>query len=169
MAADEITRIYVNRNQVGIVGLRRALEEAAVQFGDRPDEDVEAELMKRLASRNYIPPRVRTDYGRAFVRELRKFQGRTVREDGPGGLEIQVLGPGCPQCDRLESDVMAVLSELNLKAGLRHVTDVKEIGRTGVMGMPALLINGRVMAVGAAPPREKIKRWIEDMSNMEEK
>ncbi|MBU2548052.1 MAG: thioredoxin family protein [Proteobacteria bacterium] len=83
-------------------------------------------------------------------------------------MEIQVLGPGCPQCDRLENDVMAALAELNLSADLRHVTDVKEIGRTGVMGMPALIINGRVVAVGVAPPKEKIKRWIEEISNQEE-
>ncbi|MBW1709879.1 MAG: thioredoxin family protein [Deltaproteobacteria bacterium] len=77
-------------------------------------------------------------------------------------MEIKVLGPGCAQCDRLEREIMQVLNEINLAADLEHITDIKEIGQYGVMGTPALIINGKVKSVGKVPPKEKIKRWIED-------
>lgn len=56
---------------------------------------------------------------------------------------------------------MVVLTELDLSASLRHVRDIKEIGSYGVMGMPALVINGRVVAAGAALPRVKLRALIE--------
>jgi protein-disulfide isomerase len=50
-----------------------------------------------------------------------------------------------------------------LSADLEHVRDVKEIGRYGVMGTPALIINGRVKCVGSVPPREKIVKWLKEL------
>ncbi len=43
-----------------------------------------------------------------------------------------------------------------------HVTDIKEIGKYGVMGTPALLINGEVMSIGRVPPKAKIKEWLNE-------
>ena len=74
--------------------------------------------------------------------------------------EIKVLGPGCSRCDQLTRDVMAVAAALNLQADVGHVTDVVEIGKYGVMGTPALVINGRVAAVGIVPPRHKLKQLL---------
>jgi hypothetical protein len=54
------------------------------------------------------------------------------------------------------------LSELDLPADLDHVRDVVEIGSYGVMGTPALLINGEVMCVGRVPPKIKIREWLEN-------
>ncbi|MCP4665329.1 MAG: thioredoxin family protein [Deltaproteobacteria bacterium] len=77
-------------------------------------------------------------------------------------MEIKVLGPGCVQCDGLERSVMEAMAELDLAGDLEHVRDVKEIGTYGVMGTPALIINGTVKAVGRVPPKERIKRWLEE-------
>ncbi|HDR16697.1 MAG TPA: thioredoxin family protein [Desulfobacteraceae bacterium] len=35
--------------------------------------------------------------------------------------------------------------------------DIKEIGSYGVMGTPALIINGKVKSVGSVPPRSRLK------------
>ncbi|MBC2693760.1 MAG: thioredoxin family protein [Desulfobacteraceae bacterium] len=58
---------------------------------------------------------------------------------------------------------MELLSEMNLLADMEHVTDVKEIGKYGVMGTPALVINGKVMSVGKVPAKEKIKEWLSEL------
>ncbi|UCD88297.1 MAG: thioredoxin family protein [Desulfobacterales bacterium] len=75
-------------------------------------------------------------------------------------MEIKVLGPGCDRCDELERVLMEVLAEMDLSADLEHVRDIKELGRYGVMGTPALIINGRVKCVGSVPPRDKIVEWL---------
>ena len=77
-------------------------------------------------------------------------------------LEIKVLGMGCAQCHSLTQTVMELLTELNCPANLDHVTDIKEIARYGVMGTPALVINGKIVMVGRVPPRNQLKAWLID-------
>jgi len=85
-------------------------------------------------------------------------------EDPAGQTQIKVLGQGCPSCDKLEQDLMAVMAELNLPADLEHVRDVKEIACYGVMGSPALVINGKVVAVGRVPSKSQLKEWLKTVS-----
>ena len=47
---------------------------------------------------------------------------------------------------------------------MRHVTDIKEIGKYGVMGTPALIINGEVKCVGSVPTKAKIKEWLSEFA-----
>ena len=162
MAAADINRIKIGNHNVGVVGLKRVIEELATDFAREPDERVAPEMLKRLSKHNYIPANARETYGRAFVREFRKFLGQPYEEDAKGTIEIKVLGPGCAQCERLEKDVMDVLSEMSLAADLEHVRDIMEIATYGVMGMPALIINGKIMCWGQLPSKSKIKDWLED-------
>ncbi len=157
-------RIKVNNQSVGLVGLKQVMEEMAGQYGQRPDDEVQIELINRLSNNNYIPDPVRPDYGKALLREFKKFLGKPYEQDVSEGLEIKVLGAGCAQCNRLENEVMETVAEMNLPADIEHVTDIKDIGRYGVMGTPALIINGKVVAVGAVPPKTKIKEWLSEFS-----
>ncbi|MBC8176345.1 MAG: thioredoxin family protein [Deltaproteobacteria bacterium] len=84
-------------------------------------------------------------------------------------MEIKVLGQGCVQCDKLERDLMEVMAEIDLAADLEHVREIKEIGKYGVMGMPALIINGKVMSVGRVPPKTKLKEWLEEAQGLRRK
>ena len=47
-------------------------------------------------------------YRQAFLREYKKALGEKV-EEGPRGLCLKIVGPGCPACDRLEQTIMTVL------------------------------------------------------------
>ncbi len=162
MGEQEVVQIKVGSGPVGILGLKEVLEEMAGPYADRPDEEVREGLLKRLGKRNYIPGPARDQYASAFLREFKKHLGLEV-EEGPGeGLEVLVLGAGCTQCDGLEREVMAVLSELSLAGNVEHIRDVKEIGKYGVMGTPALLINGKVKAVGRVPPRARLVQWLKE-------
>jgi len=161
MAENDVTQIRVGNSPVGIMGLKRAMEEMAEEYAERPDDAVETELLKRLSKKNYIPDRVKKNYAKALLREFKKFLGKPYEQEVSGGLEIKVLGQGCIQCDRLEKDLMEVMAEIDLAADLEHVRDIKEIGKYGVMGMPALIINGKVLSVGRVPPKAKLKEWLE--------
>jgi len=159
MAQDEISRIKVGNSAVGIVGLKEALEQTAQGRAERPDRELEAELLARLSKRNYVPERAKEEYGKAFLREFKKSQG--IACEGAGlGLEIKVLGPGCVQCDRLEKELIEVMAETDIEADVEHIRDIKTIGSYGVMGTPALIINGHVKCVGKVPPRNTLKKWL---------
>ena len=124
------------------------------------DDQIGVLLLEMIGRRNYIEAGIRDAYAQAFVREYKKYIGEPVTEAGYQGLAIKVLGPGCTQCDRLEREVMTVMSENGITAEFDHVRDMAEIARLGVMGVPSLLINDEVKVVGSVPPREQIKAWI---------
>jgi len=159
MSQDEISRVRVGDYAVGIVGLKEALEQTAQRGLDRPDHELEAELLGGLSKRNYVPEGAREEYGKAFLREFKKFQGIACEETG-AGIEIKVLGPGCAQCNRLEKEMIETMAEMDMVAGVEHVMDIKAIGRYGVMGTPALVINGDVKCVGKVPPRNTLRKWL---------
>jgi len=162
MAQDEVTQIRVGNSPVGIIGLKSVMEDMAEPYRDRPDTEVQEELLNRLSKGNYVPEKVREDYGKAFLREFKKFLGEPFEEERPEGIQIKVLGPGCVQCDRLEQELMNVMAETGIMADIEHVRDIKEIGRYGVMGTPALLINGQVKSVGKVPLKSKMIEWLKE-------
>ena len=43
---------------------------------------------------------------------------------------------------------------------IEHVTAIKEIGKYGMMGIPALIINGKVKSVGKVPSKSKLIDWL---------
>ena len=76
-------------------------------------------------------------------------------------MEIKVLGPGCPRCQQTENNVKEVLTEIGVQASIEKVTDAMKIAGYGVMGTPAVVIDGEVKSVGKIPNKEDIKSWIQ--------
>lgn len=160
MTGPEVVQIRIGGHLVGLIGINAVLEEVAQEYADGDRRVVEEALLARVSRQNYIAPPAREAYRAALYREYCKFIGRPIPEEEEGPLVVKVLGPGCPQCDRLEKDLMAVLAELELAADLEHVRDVREIACYGVMGSPALVINGKVVAVGRVPGRNQLREWL---------
>jgi hypothetical protein len=160
MPEQDITQVRIGQHGFGIIGIKRLMEELAASHAAKSDAEVAAVMVGRLGKDNYIPAKVREDYGKAFVREFRKFLGQPHAEEASQGLDIKVLGPGCNQCRGLEKTIMDVLTEIQMAASVEHVTDIKEIARYGVMGTPALVLNGKVVSVGSVPPRDKLKGML---------
>ena len=124
MSVDEVTQIKIGKDRIGIIGLKLVLAEVAETSAAQTDDEIRTELLKRLDKRNYIPEPSKEEYGKAFLREFKKFTGRPVENNDTDGLEIKVLGPGCTRCNQLEQDLMAVMAEMNLPADIEHVTDI---------------------------------------------
>lgn len=76
-------------------------------------------------------------------------------------MDIKVLGPGCPRCQQTEQIVKEALSEAGVEATVEKVTDTMEIAGYGVMGTPAVIVDGKVKSVGKIPNKEDIKNWIQ--------
>ena len=156
---DEVVKIKVGEFAVGIVGLKAALEEAVK--ADLPSDNEAAQyLLEQLKSKNYIPPKAESEYAKAFVREYKKQLGEPVEAEKPQGLEVKVLGPGCPNCDKLEQMVYQVMETENIVGSVEHVRDLKEIASYGLVGLPALVINGEVKSVGRFPRESQLRQWL---------
>lgn len=157
---NKVTQIRVEGRPTGVVGLEFAIKNIVEWAKGKTDGEIIAELLSRVEKRNYIPSSIKLAYGKALLREYKKFIGEKVEEEPLVGLEVVILGPGCAQCSSLESNVRDVMAEMNLAGDLAHVTDAGEIRRYGVMGVPALIINGKVVAVGSVPGKNKIQQWL---------
>lgn len=77
-------------------------------------------------------------------------------------LSIKVLGSGCANCKRLETETRATLDAENIVYDLTKVTDFAAIAGYGVMQTPALVVNDKVVSSGRIPRREQILRWVLD-------
>jgi small redox-active disulfide protein 2 len=75
-------------------------------------------------------------------------------------MEIKVLGPGCMKCRKTEDLVKEAVAESGVEAHIDKVTDIMKIADYGVMGTPAVIVDGEVVSVGKVPTKEEIKKWI---------
>ena len=160
MAGNDVKQIKIDGTLVGIIGLDAVIEEIAVEFVDRSDADIAAEMVARLSRNIYIPAGERNNYGKAFVREFKKFIGKPVDEEDTGELDIKVLGAGCFLCNGLEEAVLSILTELKIAAAIDRITDINEIGSYGALATPALIINGEVAAMGSVPSAARLRELI---------
>lgn len=63
-------------------------------------------------------------------------------------MEIKVLGTGCAGCKALHETVKQAVAELGLAATVVKEEDIVKIMSYDVMTLPALVVDGRVVAQG---------------------
>jgi len=160
MSEQDVSQIRVEGYSVGIMGLKTALEEIAESYAQKPDQQVADALLKRLSKKNYIPDKARASYANAFLREFKKYVGKPYEEAAPSGIDIKVLGPGCPKCEQTEKLVKETVAESGIEASVSKIKDITEIAKHGVFMTPAVVVDGDVKCVGKVPSKEDIKGWI---------
>ena len=75
-------------------------------------------------------------------------------------MGIKVLGPGCAKCEKTEEIVKQAVEELGVEARIEKVTDTMDIARHGVLGTPAVIVDGKVKIVGKVPKKEDVLDWL---------
>jgi len=61
---------------------------------------------------------------------------------------IQVLGTGCPKCEKLKKNAEEAVKLAGAEALVEKITDIGQITAFGVIMTPALAVDGEVKAVG---------------------
>lgn len=77
-------------------------------------------------------------------------------------MDIKVLGTGCKTCKKLYQDAKDAVVEVGAGIDVTYITDMAEITSLGIMSTPALIIDGKVKAMGRAPKKKEIMQMIED-------
>ncbi len=73
---------------------------------------------------------------------------------------IKVLGPGCPKCTETEKIVREAVKEAGVVADVEKVSDLQEIMKHGVFSTPAVIVDGKVKAMGKVPSKKDVIAWI---------
>lgn len=74
--------------------------------------------------------------------------------------KLQVLGTGCPKCQKLAETAEAAAKALGIEYELEKVTDINDIMAFGVMMTPALAVDGEVKVVGKVPDVDAVKDML---------
>ena len=76
--------------------------------------------------------------------------------------KIQILGTGCPKCQKLTENAKAAADQLGIEYEVEKITDLNEISRFGVMMTPALAVDDQVKSAGKLLDAEAIKPLIQE-------
>ena len=61
---------------------------------------------------------------------------------------IKVLGAGCPSCHQQYENAKEAVRNLGLSVEVEYITDMEKVMEYGVMSMPALVVNEKVVSMG---------------------
>lgn len=80
--------------------------------------------------------------------EATEITGDCCSETENGICSIKVLGSGCASCHAQFENAKEAVKNIGLSAEVEYVTDLQKIMKYGVMSMPALVVNEKVVSMG---------------------
>ena len=75
-------------------------------------------------------------------------------------MEIKVLGTGCAGCRTLYETVTQAIAELGISAAIVKEEDIAEILYYGIMTLPGLVVDGRVVSAGRKLSLAEVKELL---------
>jgi hypothetical protein len=78
-------------------------------------------------------------------------------------MHVQILGPGCANCLKLEMAVMQALTDLGVReARVEKISTPREMERLMTGDPPGLVINGQLVWSGGKelPSKAQIGEWV---------
>ena len=71
-----------------------------------------------------------------------------------------MLGTGCPSCHALFENAKMAAGSLGLNTEVEYITDLQKIMEYGVMSVPALMINDKVVSAGKVLKAAEIEKLL---------
>ncbi len=77
---------------------------------------------------------------------------------------IKVLGLGCVSCHTLYENAKEAVQRMELMVEVEYVTDLQKVMGYGVMSMPALVVNEKVVSMGKVLKSSDIEKLLHNLS-----
>ncbi len=97
-----------------------------------------------------------------------KNEDKAIQEDvkiGSGENVVKVLGTGCDKCSKLFKNAVEACESTNYSAIVTKEGDVAKIASYGVMSVPALVLNEKLISQGKVLKVEEIKKILRLSTN----
>lgn len=89
--------------------------------------------------------------------------GECCGKSADGICCVKVLGAGCKSCHEMFENAKAAVQKIALPVQAEYVTDIQKIAEYGVMSMPALVVNEKVVSSGKVLKSEEIEGILRGM------
>ena len=76
---------------------------------------------------------------------------------------IKVLGAGCKSCHEQYENAKAAVQALGLKVEVEYITDMEKVMECGVMSMPAIVVNDKVVSMGKVLKAADVEKLLKGM------
>ena len=73
---------------------------------------------------------------------------------------IKVLGAGCKSCHEQYEYAKKAVSNLGLGIEVEYITDMEKVMEYGVMSMPAIVVNDKVVAFGKVLKTAEVEKLL---------
>lgn len=73
---------------------------------------------------------------------------------------IKVLGSGCASCHALYENAKEAVQKMGLSVEVEYITDLQKVMEYGVMSMPALVVNEKVVSMGKVLKANDVEKLL---------
>lgn len=75
-------------------------------------------------------------------------------------MNIKVMGGGCSKCETLLANTKEAVKNRGIEAEIEYITDFGIIAEYGIMSLPALLVDEKVVSAGKVLKSSDIEALI---------
>ena len=74
---------------------------------------------------------------------------------------VKVLGAGCKTCHEQYENAKAAVAALGLNIEVEYITDMEKVMEYGVMSMPAIVVNDKVVSMGKLLKAAEVEKLLQ--------
>ncbi len=74
---------------------------------------------------------------------------------------VQVLGAGCKSCHQQYEYAKEAVKNIGLSVEVEYITDMQKIMESGVMSMPAIMINHQIASMGRVLKTAEVEKLLQ--------
>lgn len=75
-------------------------------------------------------------------------------------FSIKVLGAGCKSCHEQYENVKEAVNAMGLSVEAEYITDMQKVMEYGVMSMPAVVVNEKVVSMGKVLKAAEVEKLL---------
>ena len=103
----------------------------------------------------------------ALVKLFKKNKGTAEAVSDCGGIKlpklapnIKVLGAGCKSCHQQFENAKKAVKAMGLSSPVEYITDMPKVMEYGVMSMPAIVVNEKVVSQGKVLKASDVEKLL---------
>lgn len=75
-------------------------------------------------------------------------------------MNVKVLGGGCSKCETFLANTKEAVAKIGVEAEVEYITDFAVIAGYGIMSMPALMVDDKIVSMGKVLKSKEIEKFL---------